>query len=105
MHQYDVHRNIGRSRRQFPFFVVVQSGLLNKWDRRLACPFGDAAGFIVYPAMFPVFNIVGHSLHFLPHLISAIPMNVLGEVVTNLSDDAEKLINAIDLVLSRGHST
>lgn len=103
MPQYGVHRNLARSRREFPYFVLVQSGILTFWDRRVVVPFAADTGPVASRELAPVFVVEGRRVQFAAHQIGNVPRSVLGEVVTNLSDDAEKLLNAIDLVLSRGY--
>lgn len=103
MRQYDVLRNLGRSRREFPYFVLVQSGLLKPWERCVVVPLACEAPRGIHERIAPILAVEGRPLRFAAHLIGNVPRHVLGDVVLNLSDQAETLLNAIDLVLSRGH--
>lgn len=102
MAQFDVCRNLGKTRAGFPFFVVVQSGEFDRTDRRVVVPLtSQVAG---YPPLAPAFVIDRKRVVADALLMFAIPRERLGEVVGSLADDesATALVGAIDRVISRG---
>lgn len=104
MAQFDVHRNLGASRARYPLLVVVQSGLLRRWDRRVVVPLAVAAPFpgAPDPQLNPAIEIGGVRLYIAAQEITNVPMGALGEVVDNLRDRSETVIKAIDWMLSQG---
>lgn len=104
MPQFDVHRNLGRSRARYPFLIVVQSGLLNRWERRVVVPLSvvEPGGPLPDPLLNPAMTVDGVSCVVAAQEIGNVPLDALGEVVENRRDDAEIIIGAIDWVLNQG---
>ncbi len=104
MPQFDVHRNLGRSRSRYPFLIVVQSSLLNRWERRVVVPVSpvDPQGLVLDPLLNPVLPIDGLHCVVVAQEIGNVPVDALGEVIANLREEAETIIGAIDWALSQG---
>ncbi len=109
MPQFDVHRNLGRSRSRYPFLVVVQSGLLDRWERRVVVPLStiETDGPVPDALLTPILTLAIPPLDGVRYLVAAqeignVPQEALGERVANLRDEAEITIGAIDWVLSQG---
>lgn len=103
MAQFDVHRNNGRSARIYPYLVIMQSGLLRNWDRRIVVPLAVDPGARLIPAIMPELPLEGRPVYFAAHEIANVPRTALGELVANWSDRGDVLIGAMDQVLSRGY--
>lgn len=104
MAQFDVHRNLGRSRAKYPYLIVVQSGLLRGWERRVVVPLALAAALPEGPdeQLNPAVMVQDQQYRVVAHEITNVPLEALGDVVANLAAEAETIISAVDLVLSRG---
>lgn len=104
MPQFDVHRNLGRSRSLYPYLVIVQSGLLRQWDRRVVIPLAPADPRIMASdrRLNPCVVIQGEAFLVAPQEIGNVPLSALGEVVASLREEAEIVIAAIDWMLNRG---
>lgn len=104
MPQFDVHRNLGRSRSRYPFLVVVQSGLLDRWERRVVVPLSivESDGPVPDALLNPMLTVDGVRCLVAAQEIGNVPRDALGEVVVNLRDEAETVIGAIDWVLNQG---
>lgn len=106
MAQFDVHRNIGKQRETIPFVVVVQSSLYDSYRRRVVIPLvrrsslDRSAAFVDAP-LNPVFTVKGikvvlHSLE-----IVSIAVDQLGEKVATLAQEGDRIIGAMDELLTR----
>jgi len=104
MPQFDVHRNLGRSRALYPFLIVVQSGLLDRWERRVVVPLSVVDPGVPLPdaLLNPVLVVDGRRCILAAQEIGNVPRDALGEVVMNLRDEAETIIGAIDWMLNQG---
>ncbi len=91
---------MGRTRGNFPYFVVAQSAEFDGSSQRLVVPLSrQAAG---YPAFAPSFTIEGAAVVADALLLFSIPRDSLGPVVASLAGDASafSVISAIDRVIS-----
>jgi toxin CcdB len=102
MAQYDVHRNRGRSAGMRPYLIVVQSGLLHRWNRRVVVPLARTDAFEPALDLNPWVIVAGDRCRLLAHEIANVPIQTLGELVANLDADSDRIVAALDLVLSRG---
>ncbi|KPF85708.1 hypothetical protein IP70_10825 [alpha proteobacterium AAP38] len=98
MPQFDVHVNNGRSQKLFPYFVIVQTGLLRQWERCIVVPLSPEPGFFRDPTMAPIVRVDGVSLHFQALEITNIPRSSLGRYAGNLANHGDILIRALDRV-------
>jgi toxin CcdB len=102
MAQFDVHRNVGAQRAVIPYVVVVQSHRFELARRRIAVPLVLAAAAPAGdPRLNPAFEIEGTRVVLNPLQIVSIAVERLGERVGSLRDDGDRVIAAIDLVISR----
>ena len=102
MAQYDVHRNKGATAARYPYLLVLQSGLLHRWNRRVVVPLAPDADDEPAPERCPAFEVVGRTCRMLTYHIVNVPRSGLGEVVANLDADSDRIVAALDLVFSRG---
>jgi toxin CcdB len=104
MAQFDVHRNPGRTRTGTPYFVIVQSRRYDSHARRVVIPLVLREALASrFPEMTPVFRIEGRDVALDPLQMVSIAKDALGPHVGSLADDESsgRIINAIDLVISR----
>ena len=102
MPQFDVHRNLGAQRSVIPYVVVVQSRRFDAARRRVvvplvlasAAPAGD-------PRLNPAFDIEGSRVVLNPLHVVSMTVDRMGELVTSLKDDGDRVVAALDLLLSR----
>lgn len=103
MPQFDVHRNTGRHRDTIPYVVVVQSALFDDYKRRVVVPLVKASlvGQVANPRFNPTFKI-GHTAVVL-HPLETVSVAVenLGKPVGSLAKDADRIIGAMDELLTR----
>lgn len=102
MAQFDVHRNVGPRRSEIPFIVVVQSRRLDDYGRRVVIPLVARSGVAaVEPSLNPTFEIDGQVVVLHPLEIVSVAVDRLGQRVGTLEADGDRIIAAIDIVISR----
>ena len=102
MSQFDVHRNTRAGRQTIPFVVVVQSKRFDGARSRVIVPLVDKrADPPIDPQLNPSFEIDGRSVVLHPLQTVSIPADQLGDKVCSLADDSDRIIAAIDLLISR----
>ena len=103
MAQFDVHRNPGRHRDSIPFVVVVQSTLYDEYRRRVVVPLVNKSslGKVVNPRFNPTFRIKDQSVVLHPLEVVSVAMENLGEWVDSLAEEGDKIISALDELLTR----
>ncbi len=106
MAQFDVHKNGGKQREAIPFVVVVQSSLFDTYRRRVVVPLvrrrtlDRSAAFLDTP-LNPVFTIKGITVVLHPLEMVSIALDQLGEKVSTLASEGERIVAAIDELLTR----
>jgi toxin CcdB len=103
MAQFDVHRNVGTHKDAIPFVVVVQSSQFDGYRRRVVVPLvrKSAVGKLSHASFNPTFKIRGTPVVLHPLEIVSVPLDQLGDVVESLSEVGQKIIAALDELLSR----
>jgi toxin CcdB len=105
MAQFDVHRNPGRHRDSIPFVVIVQSTLYDDYRRRVVVPLVNKSslGKVTNPRFNPTFRIKGQWVVLHPLEIVSVAKENLGELVASLKEEGDKIIAALDELLTRWH--
>jgi|SRR3989339_1183251 len=106
MAQFDVHRNTGKQKDAIPYVVIVQSSLFDSYRRRVVIPLvrrsnlATSAAFIDMP-LNPVFIIEGIEVILHPLEIVSISSEQLGDKVTSLAQEGDRITGALDELLTR----
>ncbi len=106
MAQFDVHRNIGKQREAIPYVVIVQSSLFDNYRRRVVVPLVrrsnlDNAAALLGSALSPVFLIEGIEVVLHPLEVVSVANDQLGEKVTSLAQEGDRITGAMDELLTR----
>lgn len=106
MAQFDVHRNLGRTRDDVPYLVVVQSSLFDGYRRRVVVPLfrrrALPAGMTAAGTRTnPVFRVKGTDVVLQPLDIVSAPLDQLGPKVGSLADEGQAITDALDELLTR----
>jgi toxin CcdB len=100
--QLDVHRNPGRNKSVIPFVVVVQSNQFREAVRRVVVPLVVASAFGSPDSdVGPHFVIDSRTVILDPLQITNVPGDVLGPPVASLTGQGERVMRALDILLSR----
>jgi toxin CcdB len=105
MAQFDVHRNRGQTRESAPFFVTVQSALYDGYDRRVVVPLMRKSSLdkINNPQLNPTFVIDEIPVVLNPLETFPIPKDKLGKFVQSLADESDRIIDALDELITRAY--
>ena len=105
MAQFDVHRNPGRHSESIPFVVIVQSTLYDDYRLRVVMPLvtKSSIGKVTNARFNPTFRIKGVSVVLHPLELVSVANENLGERVGSLKEDGDKIIAAMDELLTRWH--
>jgi len=102
MAQFDVHRNRGQQRIMIPYLLAVQSRRFDASGRRVVVPLlASEALAATDPGFTPSFLVEGRMVVLNPLSIASIPVGALGDWVCSLQEDGDRIIGAIDLLISR----
>jgi toxin CcdB len=103
MAQFDIHENKGANHEAIPFVVVVQSALFDAFRRRVVVPLvrKSAVGAVERERFNPEFRIKGITVILHPLEISSVPVERLGKVVGSLSGEGQRIVDALDELLTR----
>ena len=105
MAQFDVHRNSGKQREAIPYVVIVQSSLFDSYRRRVVIPLvrrsnlASSASFVDLP-LNPVFIVEGIEVILHPLEIVSVATEQLGEKVTTLAQEGDRITGAMDELLT-----
>jgi toxin CcdB len=100
--QLDVHRNPGRNKSVIPFIVVVQSNEFREAARRVVVPLVLASVFGLPDSdVGPHFGIDGLTVMLDPLQIINVPRDVLGPSIASLTGEGDRVMRALDILLSR----
>jgi toxin CcdB len=103
MAQFDVHRNPGKTGRDIPFAVVVQSSIYDAYHRRVVVPLvrKSAVGVIANSRLNPTFKIKNITVVLHPLEMVSVSLERLGERVESLAEQGDIIVGALDELLSR----
>lgn len=102
MAQFDVHRNTGAQRAVIPYIVIVQSGRFDLSRRRVVIPLvHERVIQAPDPVLNPVFDVEGSNVVLNPLHMVSIPLERVGERVGTLKAEGDRVISAIDLLITR----
>jgi toxin CcdB len=105
MAQFDVHRNAGANSDSIPFVVVVQSSMFDGYRRRVVVPLVKKAHLqkIGYERFNPTFTVRSTAVVLHPLEIVSVPVDKLGVRVGSLASEGDRIVGALDELLSRAH--
>jgi toxin CcdB len=100
--QLSVHRNPGRNRAVVPYLLVVQSNQFRDAAQSVIVPLVDAEAFGAPESEFgPRFVMEGREVALDPLQITNVPRRVLGPPVGSLEEQDDRVVRAMDILLSR----
>ena len=102
MAQFDVHRNQGPQKAIIPYVVVVQSSRFDAARRRVIVPLMLQSAYQnPDPSFNPAFEIGDSKVVLNPLHMASIAADRLGKRVASLKTSGDRVIAAIDLLISR----
>jgi toxin CcdB len=101
--QWNVYVNpAAKARDEIPYFVVVQSDLLDDLATRMVVPLSRSTARVAGETrrLAPEFEIAGERLRLKPHEAGAMPVRALGKPVADLKSESHRIVDALDTVIS-----
>lgn len=104
MAQFDIHRNVGRSHKGTPYFLIVQSRRYDSLGRRVVVPLRrDNTPALLEPRLQPPLSVEGVRVYLDPLLIFSIDAGALGPFVGSAADQAGDITWALDMLFTQAH--
>lgn len=102
MNQYDLYANSDPdTQKAYPYFVDVQSDLLDMLNSRVVIPLAEATIDKVLPQLLcPTVIIQNKSYHLLTYQITTVPCSFLKIKTGSLALSRTDIINALDFLFS-----
>ena len=103
MSQFTVYKNEDKdTRKTYPYFLNVQSELLDDLNSRMVIPFSSFASVkhINAKKLCPIIMIDDKEYILLTHQMTAVPASILKKEVTELSSFRTEIISAIDMLIT-----
>ncbi|WP_448206198.1 CcdB family protein [Azospirillum sp. sgz302134] len=102
MAQFDVHRNRSAARTGIPYLLLIQSRRFDESGRRVVVPLLDARLVrVAEPSFTPTLIVEDCKVVVHPLQIVSIPATYLGAFVGSVADKGDRIIAALDLLISR----
>ncbi|MBO1077062.1 CcdB family protein [Roseomonas marmotae] len=99
--QFGVFRNPGRNKAVIPYVLVVQSNRFRHSGRRVVVPLISARSFAPPESdIGPRFIIGGEGVVLDPLQVTNVPAAVLGDPVASLEQEEERIVRALDVMMS-----
>ncbi len=103
MEQFAVYKNENKnSKKTYPYFVDVQSDMLNELNSRIVIPLSSQKilNNLNVEKLCPVVEIDGSQFVLLTNQMTSVPCSILKTKVTNLEQYRWEILGAIDLLLT-----
>lgn len=103
MAQFTLYKNDDKnSRKPFPYFVNVQSDLLDDLNSRLVIPLSPLKALknINIKRLCPVIEVDGKEFVLLTHQLTSVPCSILKTKVKSLDEMRHDILSAIDILLT-----
>ena len=103
MEQFTLYKNENKnSKKVYPYFVYVQSGLLSELNSRIVIPLSTQKTLDNLNAkrLCPIIEIDGDVLVLLTHQMTSVPRSALKKQVASLEHYKYDILGAIDLLLT-----
>ena len=100
-HQFDIVANPNaRTRRDFPFLIILQSDRASPFSTVIAAPLAPAGAAFEHSRIHPIVEVLGSRYLIFTERLAAIPTSGLGDVVTNAGESRYKIIAALDMLFT-----
>ena len=101
LRQFDVFANKSpRSRDTHPYFIILQSDLLEQFTTRIVAPLIAPTRIAMLERLMPEVSVGGERFVVAMPDLGPMPVHAIGAAVENLESERERLIGALDLVFT-----
>ena len=100
MAQFDVYENLDPSSAdEYPYWIDIQHSLHSRLQTRLVVPLSRSCEHAIQ-GLEPLANVQGEKLRAVFPEMVALPVEILGRRVENLSAQSGELIDAVDFLIT-----
>lgn len=101
MAQFDIYRNKGKGRENYPYFMSLQHDLFDGLNTRLVVPLADISALIPTRGIHPVLSVDGQDHLLLTDLITSVESKRLDTApVASARHLHTEIVNAMDLLIT-----
>jgi len=103
MSQYSLYKNENKSsKKTYPFFVDVQSDLLDSLNSRVVIPLSlnKETNNTNAKKLCPIFDIEGKKYILLTHQMTSVPCSLLKKSFGSLENNRYEILGAMDILLT-----
>jgi len=88
-----------------PYVVIVQSSIFDEYRRRVVIPLVKQSYLdqVPFPRFNPTFIIEGTPVVLHPLEVVSVATSALGEFVRSIADESQRIIDAMDELVTRAH--
>jgi len=103
MAQFDIYENVNeKTNEHYPYLLEVQSNIFEGSSRAVFVPLVLAKSLKKPDSTFnPKFIVCGIAVRMFPLDIASAPRSGVGKVATNVKNDSDKVVAALDLLFAR----
>jgi toxin CcdB len=99
--QFDIVANPNaRTRRDFPFLIILQSDRAASFSTVIAAPLAPVGAAFERSCIHPVIDIVGSPYFIFTERLAAISISGLGEVVATGAESRYEIVAALDMLFT-----
>ena len=101
MAQFDVHTNLNPHTKKFaPYLVVLQHDYFDHFKTRLVAPLISPKAQALAPKVLnPALTVQGKSFWLSVHEMAAVPVAMLGPVITSAANQRTEILGAMDFLI------
>lgn len=103
MAQFTVYRNENKaSKKAFPYFIDVQTDLLESLNSRIVIPFAPVKNVSndIAKGLCPVFEIEKRAYVLMTHQMTSVPLANLQSEVASMTAFRNEIVSAIDMIVT-----
>lgn len=101
MSQYALYKNENKSsKKTYPYFVDVQSGLLDSLNSRVVIPLSLSKKMNNVKGLCPIFDVEGKDYILLTHQMTSVPISLLKKESGTLENYRYQILGAIDILIT-----
>jgi toxin CcdB len=103
MSQFDIHENANTNTNEhYPYLLEVQSDIFADSSRAVYVPLVLSKSLKKPDKTFnPKFVVSGHDVRMFPLDIASAPRTQVGKIMTNVKNESDKVVAALDLLFAR----
>ncbi|KEQ17958.1 CcdB family protein [Endozoicomonas numazuensis] len=100
MGQFDIYRNAGDSKEQYPYLIVLQSDLIPTQKSQIVAPLSHSNQFEHALRVYPQVEVNEEEWLIIIPQLASVPVTALGEQVANVEYERNSILSALDRIFT-----